>query len=109
MASAYHVGAAVLAHVARSCQLDSALDERSFSCKIIDLFKIKLKSIEKCRKSKGPDAKSSCSSFATLSKGSNHPHSLKGSPPLKGGLTPLFPYFSGKSKEVGEGVKERER
>ena len=28
MASAYHVGAAVLAHVARSGQLDSALDER---------------------------------------------------------------------------------
>ena len=31
MASAYHVGAAVLAHVARRGQLDSALDERSFS------------------------------------------------------------------------------
>ena len=30
MASAYHVGAAVLAHVACSGQLDSALDERSF-------------------------------------------------------------------------------
>ena len=29
MASAYHVSAAVLAHVARSGQLDSALDERS--------------------------------------------------------------------------------
>ena len=29
MASAYHVGAAVLAHVARRGQLDSALDERS--------------------------------------------------------------------------------
>ena len=31
MASAYHVGAAVLAHVARRGQLDSALDERSLS------------------------------------------------------------------------------
>ena len=31
MASAYHVGAAVLAHLARRGQLDSALDERSFS------------------------------------------------------------------------------
>ena len=31
MASAHHVGAAVLAHVARRGQLDSALDERSFS------------------------------------------------------------------------------
>ena len=29
IASAYHVGAAVLVHVARSGQLDSALDERS--------------------------------------------------------------------------------
>ena len=31
MASAYHVGAAILAHVARRGQLDSALDERSLS------------------------------------------------------------------------------
>ena len=31
MASAYYVGAAVLAHVARRGQLDSALDERSLS------------------------------------------------------------------------------
>ena len=31
MASMYHVGAAVLAHVARRCQLDSALDERSLT------------------------------------------------------------------------------
>ena len=30
MASVYHVGAAVLAHVARRGQLDSALDERSW-------------------------------------------------------------------------------
>ena len=29
MASAYHVGTAVLAHVARSGQLESALDERN--------------------------------------------------------------------------------
>ena len=31
MASAYHVGAAVLVHVARRRRLDSDLDERSFS------------------------------------------------------------------------------
>ena len=30
MASANHVGTAVLVHVARRCRLDSALDERSF-------------------------------------------------------------------------------
>ena len=37
MASAYQVGAAVLAHVVRRGQLDSALDERSFSRLIREL------------------------------------------------------------------------
>ena len=57
MASAYHVGAAVLAHVARRGQLDSALDERSlhdnsfqtpYSISVEDFFEVRFQLIMLC-------------------------------------------------------------
>ena len=38
MASAYHVGAAVLVHVARRRRLDSDLDERSFIQEFVENY-----------------------------------------------------------------------